>query len=93
MQTLLYLLLVLGPFPSLTLRLLKEPSGFEDKNPNYSSKNIPDFFLLEQSYLDKYKMEYNVSRVASSKYATSSVSVNKGEANPSYNLRGEESLV
>lgn len=65
----------------------------EDKNTKYSSNNLPDFVLLEQSYLDNYKMEYNVNRVASSKYEALPVSVNKGETNPSYSLIGEEAFV
>nr|YP_009945048.1 GIY-YIG endonuclease [Monilinia laxa]QOE17412.1 GIY-YIG endonuclease [Monilinia laxa]QYB19846.1 GIY-YIG endonuclease [Monilinia laxa]QYB19931.1 GIY-YIG endonuclease [Monilinia laxa]QYB20103.1 GIY-YIG endonuclease [Monilinia laxa]QYB20169.1 GIY-YIG endonuclease [Monilinia laxa] len=62
----------------------------DDKNIKYSSDNLPDFVVLEQSYLDKYKVEYNVNRVASSKYESLYISVNKGEANPSYNLLAEE---
>nr|YP_009568484.1 hypothetical protein [Drechslerella brochopaga]QBL02564.1 hypothetical protein [Drechslerella brochopaga] len=38
-------------------------------------------------------MKYNVNRIASSKYEPLYVSVNKGEANPSYNLIGEEAFV
>lgn len=63
------------------------------ENTKYSSDNLPDFVVLEQSYLDNYLMEYNVNRVASSKYESLSVSVNKGEANASYNLIGEEAFV
>lgn len=65
----------------------------EDNNIKYSSDNLPDFVVLEQSYLDKYKLEYNVNRVASSKYESLSISVNKGEANPSYDLLAEEAFV
>lgn len=38
-------------------------------------------------------MEYNVNRVASTKYESLYVSVNKGEENPSYNLIGEQAFV
>ncbi len=38
-------------------------------------------------------MEYNVNRVASSKYESLIVSVNKGETNASYNLLAEEAFV
>lgn len=64
-----------------------------DKDSKYSSNNLPDFVVLEQNYLDNYKMEYNVNRVASTKYESLYVSVNKGEANPSYDLIGEEAFV
>jgi len=67
--------------------------SLEDKDTKYSSDNLPDFVVLEQSYLDNHKMEYNVNRVASTKYESLYVSVNKGEANPSYNLIGEEAFV
>lgn len=67
--------------------------SLEDKDIKFSSSNLPDFVVLEQSYLDNYKMEYNVNRVASSKYEPLSVSVNKGETNASYNLIGEEAFV
>jgi hypothetical protein len=63
------------------------------ENTKYSSDNLPDFVVLEQKYLDNYPMEYNVNRVASSKYEPLSVSTNKGEANASYNLIGEEAFV
>lgn len=65
----------------------------EDEKIKYSSDNLPDYVVLEQSYLDKYKMEYNVNKVASSKYESLSISVNKGEANPSDNLLSEEAFV
>jgi len=45
------------------------------KDSNYSSTNIPDFVIMEQSYLDNYKFEYNVNRVASSKYISTSFSI------------------
>lgn len=64
--------------------------GFSpEKNTNYSSNNLPDFVVMEQSYLDNYKLEYNINRVASSNYEPSQASVNKGVDNPSYNLKGE----
>ena len=64
-----------------------------DKDTNYSSTNIPDFVVMEQSYLDNYRLEYNVNRVASSKYESSFSSNNEGVNNPSYNLKGEEAFV
>jgi len=64
-----------------------------EKNTNYSSNNLPDFVVMEQSYLDNYKLEYNINRVASSSYKSSQASVNKGADNPSYNLKGEEAFV
>lgn len=63
------------------------------ENSKYYSDNLPDFVILEQNYLDRYPMEYDVNRVASSKYTSLRVSVNKGEVNPSYNLLGEEAFV
>ena len=63
------------------------------KDSNYSSTNIPDFVIMEQSYLDNYKFEYNVNRVASSKYISTSSSINEGVNNPSYNLKGEKAFV
>ena len=61
----------------------------------YSSKNLPDFVVMEQSYLDNYTMDYNVNRVASSRYeaATQQGSVNVGSDNPSYGLKGEKAFV
>jgi hypothetical protein len=56
------------------------------KDSNYSSTNIPDFVIMEQSYLDNYKFEYNVNRVASSKYISTSSSINEGVNNPSAHL-------
>lgn len=64
-----------------------------DKDSNYSSTNLPDFVVMEQSYLDNYRLEYNVNRVASSKYESSFSSINEGVNNPSYNLKGEEAFV
>ena len=43
---------------------------------------------MEQSYLDNYELVYNVNRVASSNYEPSTASVNEGEDNPSYGLKG-----
>ena len=43
---------------------------------------------MEQSYLDNYELVYNVNRVASSNYEPSTASVNEGEDNPSYDLKG-----
>lgn len=63
-----------------------------EHNTNYSSDNLPDFVVMEQSYLDKYTLDYNVNRVASSKYESSEVSVNLGEDNPSYNLKREQAF-
>lgn len=43
-----------------------------DKNKiNYSSKNLPDYIVMEQNYLDSYTMAYNSNRIASSKYTSS----------------------
>lgn len=64
-----------------------------EKKTNYSSNNIPDFVVMEQSYLDNYILDYNVNRVASSSYLPSQSSVNKGVDNPSYDLKAEESFV
>lgn len=64
-----------------------------EENTKYSSENIPDFVKLEQNYLDNYSMKYNVNRIASSRYESLQVSINKGEANASYNLIGEEAFV
>lgn len=58
-----------------------------ENNTNYSSKNLPDFAVMEQSYLNNYTLEYNVNKVASSKYESSVVSVNLGKDNPSYSLK------
>lgn len=63
------------------------------ENIQYSSDNLPDFVRSEQNYLDRYPVEYNVNRVASSKYTSLHVCVNKGEAYASYNLIGEEAFV
>lgn len=63
-----------------------------EHNTNYSSNNLPDFVVMEQSYLDNYTLDYNVNRVASSKYESSGVSVNLGEDNPSYNLKREQAF-
>lgn len=64
-----------------------------EKNTNYSSNNLPDFVVMEQSYIDNYTMDYNVNRVTSSIYEPSQASVNIGEKNPSYNLKEEQSFV
>lgn len=60
---------------------------------NYSPGNIPDFVSMEQSFLDNYILEYNINRVASSKYNTLMDSVNQGVSNPSYDNKGEEAFV
>lgn len=57
-----------------------------ENNTNYSSKNLADFAVMEQSYLNNYTLEY---KVASSKYESSVVSVNLGKDNPSYSLKRE----
>lgn len=64
-----------------------------ENNTNYSSKNLPDFVVMEQSYLNNYTLDYNVNKVASSKYESLGVSVNLGRDNPSYNLKGEQAFV
>ena len=69
-------IMVLGPSP--------------EKYTNYSSNNLPDFVVMEQSYLDNYELVYNINRVASSNYEPSTASVNEGEDNPSYGLKGGE---
>lgn len=48
---------------------------------------------MEQSYLDNYELVYNINRVASSNYEPSTASVNEGEDNPSYGLKGEQAFV
>lgn len=63
------------------------------ENTIYSPKNLPDFVEMEQDYLDKYTLDYNVNRVASSSYQPSKASVNKGTANPSYDLKNEKAFV
>lgn len=55
---------------------------------NYSSKNLPDFAVMEQSYLNNYTLEY---KVASSKYE-SSVSVKKDNPSYSFFLKREQFL-
>jgi len=65
----------------------------DNNKTNYSSTNLPDYIVLEQSYLDNYTMAYNTNRVASSKYTYSEASINVGKDNPSYNLLGENSFV
>lgn len=64
-----------------------------EQNTNYSSKNLPDFVVMEQSYLDNYTLDYNVNRVASSSYEPSQASLNIGKDNPSYDLKGEKAFV
>lgn len=64
-----------------------------EQNTNYSSNNLPDFVVMEQSYLDNYTLDYNVNRVASSSYEPSQASINIGEKNPSYNLKEEQAFV
>lgn len=59
----------------------------------YSLKNLPDFVKKEQDYLDKYTLDYNVNRVASSSYQPSKASVNKGTDNPSYDQKNEKAFV
>ncbi len=59
----------------------------------YSSKNLPDFVVMEQSYLDNYIMDYNVNRVASSGYEPPQASVNVGTDKPSYGLKGDKAFV
>lgn len=63
------------------------------QNTNYSSDNFPDFLVMEQHYLDNYILDYNVNRVASSNYQPSRASVNKGTANPSYDLKDDKAFV
>jgi group I intron endonuclease len=59
-----------------------------------TSTNLPDFVVLEQSYLDSCDLLYNVNRIASSAAYTQSTSlVNVGVNNPSYGLTGENSFV
>lgn len=72
-------IMVLGPSP--------------EKYTNYYSNNLPDFVVMEQSYLDNYELVYNINRVASSNYEPSTASVNEGEDNPSYGLKGEQAFV
>jgi group I intron endonuclease len=75
---------------SLAILVLRD--SLEQKT-NYSSNNLPDFVVLEQSYLDNYTLAYNVNRVASSGYEPSKSSVNKGAYNPSYGLKAEQAFV
>lgn len=75
---------------SLSVMVLGDSLG---NNTNYSADNLPDFVVMEQSYLDSCAPAYNVNTVASSKYEASGVSVNLGTENPSYNLKGEQAFV
>ena len=60
----------------------------------YSSANLPDFVVLEQYYLDRYALVYNVNRIASSSaYTPSTGPINVGVNNPSYGLTGITSPV
>ena len=60
----------------------------------YSVTNIPDFVVLEQSYLDNYTLAYNINRTASSSaYERSDELINVGEFNPSYNKKGIDAFV
>jgi hypothetical protein len=68
-------------------------STLDNNKTNYSSTNLPDYVVLEQSYLDNYTMAYNANRVATSKYTSSETPINVGKDNPSYNLLGENSFV
>jgi hypothetical protein len=75
---------------SLSIMVL-EPSP--QKDTVYSANNLPDFVVLEQSYLDNYSMDFNVNKVATSGYEPSNNSVNVGNDNPSYGLKGDQSFV
>lgn len=60
----------------------------------YSAANIPDYVVLEQSYLDNYILAYNINRTASSSaYEPSSELVNVGDLNPSYNKKSIDAFV
>ena len=60
----------------------------------YSATNIPDYVVLEQSYLDNYTLAYNINRTASSSaYEPSDELINVGESNPSYNKKGIDAFV
>lgn len=63
----------------------------EDKI-NYSSTNLPDFVVMEQSYIDNYDMVYNVNRTATSVYVPSNTANNVGLNNPSHGLLGNRSF-
>lgn len=71
--------LVLGPTPST--------------DTVFSATNLPDYVLLEQTYLDSYTLLYNVNRFASSSaYNPSLGPVNVGEDNPSFGKVGSTSF-
>lgn len=57
------------------------------KDQVYSASNIPDYVVLEQSYLDSYVLAYNMNRIATpAAYTPSAKSINVGVNNPSYGL-------
>lgn len=64
------------------------------KDQVYSATNLPDYVVLEQSYLDSFALVYNVNRNATpAAYTPSTLPVNVGVNNPSYGLTGITSPV
>lgn len=64
------------------------------KDQAYSATNLPDYVVLEQSYLDSFALVYNVNRNATpAAYTPSTSSINVGVNNPSYGLTGITSPV
>ena len=62
--------------------------GDTDNSQVYSKNNIPDYVVLEQSYLDNNTLAYNINRFAtSSAYEPSKNQINIESSNPSYNKK------
>jgi hypothetical protein len=77
-----------------TFSLSIQVIGPTETDQVYSVTNIPDYVVLEQSYLDNYTLAYNINRTASSSaYEPSDELINIGESNPSYNKKGIDAFV
>jgi len=59
----------------------------------FSSQNLPDYVVLEQEFLNKFTLVYNINRTASSSaYSPSTSQINIGKDNPSFGVYGEEAF-
>jgi group I intron endonuclease len=57
-----------------------------------SADNLPDYLLVEQSFLDKFDFVYNVNRTATAIYSPSQEPRNLGSYNPSFSKLSNDSF-